>query len=225
MPKAKKDNGKTESKKVEKTNKTSKTSKSNKTSKSKIKKDENVVTAIEATVEIEETKDEKMDIVQKIEQAQETKVLKTSKRIFDDEDMIPVASLKAGRVIFNNPHPPYDYIVWENFFDVEYVRYGTLSQIKRKGGQPFKTSLYVVDKDVQKALNIERFYKGLGNLNEIANILELDLNRALEIIEKSDEKTKNIIREVLSNKIANKEKIDFFKLKAIAEKINMELNL
>jgi len=178
------------------------------------------------TIEVEKVAETDVEIMtENIKNAKKTGAKKAVKKVFDDEDLIPVASFIAGRTNYMNKEKPYDEYTWDKFGEIEEVRYGTLVQMKRKGGKAFKKMLYVLPEDAQKDLGLVNIYAKIGKLEEIINILDKPLMEALNYIEGTSKEVKDIIRQILINKLERKESIDLFVFKAVAEKLGMDLNL
>ena len=99
---------------------------------------------VEIDVEIvEETVESKLE--DKIAKAKTAGVSKGGRKVFDEEDMVQVASIATGRVTLKNPEKPYDVTEFERFFTIEPVRYGTLSNLRKKGTETFSNLLYILD--------------------------------------------------------------------------------
>jgi len=160
-----------------------------------------------------------------LKQAKERGITKAKKRVFDDEDMIPVASFASGTTQLKNSVAPYDRTVWEGFGTVEDVRYGTLDSLRKMKPDAFKKMLYVLDIDVVKALNLGKIYEKIGSLEDIVKVLDKPLAEVIRYIDGANAEVKVVLCEILANKLERKEDINFFTVKAIAEKLGMELNL
>lgn len=178
------------------------------------------------TVEVSENKKEYTESLKEtLDQAKERGVQKAKKKKFDDEDMVPVASFASGMTRLENKIAPYDETIWNKFGDVEDVRYGTLDYIRKRHKDAFSTMLYVLDEDAVEALNLGSVYEKVGRLEYIIDIFEKPLEEIISFIDKSSKERSLVLKEILNNKLQNKEDISHFKLKAIAQKLGMELNL
>ena len=178
------------------------------------------------TVEVSENKKEYSESLKDtFDQAKERGVQKAKKRKFDDEDLVPVASFASGETRLLNKKPPYEETYWEKFGDVEDVRYGTLSYLKNKHKDAFATMLYVLDEEAVEALGLNKVYDKVGKLEYIVDIFEKSLEEIIAFIDKSGEERKIVLREILNNKLQSGAEISYTKMKGIAEKLGMELNL
>lgn len=161
-----------------------------------------------------------------IEVAKQTGTLKKEIRKIDDETMVAVASFASGTTNFKNQSEPYDSYVFDGFGSVEDVRFGSLRDLRRKKGEePFKKMLYILDEEAIKALGLEKVYSEIGRLEDLIKVFDNDLTSILNLIEKSSPTVKGVIREIFFNKLQRKERIDLFEAKTIAEKLGVELNL
>lgn len=179
------------------------------------------------TVEVEEVEELSMAerFKQSISEGKDRGVKKAKKVVFDADDMVPVASFASGLTKLTNDQAPYDQTIWDGFGSIEDVRYGTLDYIRKRKPDAFKAMLYVLDEDVIKSLSLTPIYKKIGKLEEIIDIFNQPLDRVLTFIDKSNKEVKNVLKEILTNKLERKEDISLFTAKAIAEKLGMELNL
>lgn len=181
-----------------------------------------VVESIDAT---ENKKEYSESLKETLDEAKERGVQKAKKVKFDDEDLVPVASFASGQTRVLLKTPPYDEIIWEKFGDVEDVRYGTLDYLKKRYKDVFSKMLYVLDEEAVEALNLGKVYEKVGKLEYIIDIFEKPLEEIINFIDKSSKERSIVLKEILNNKLQNKEDISHFKLKAIAQKLGMELNL
>jgi hypothetical protein len=177
---------------------------------------------------IEEVKDVATTLEEKIESNIETaKANRTERKkvVLDDEDMIVVASYRGGTNRLENPKNG-DLTVYYAFGDVEEIRYGTLKELKqRSGAEPFLTSLFVLDENAVEALGLKRQYEDLPHPTELPKLFKKPLQDIIKFIDNCGESTKQVLREILSDKIEKKEPIDYYAVKAIAEKLDYELNI
>ena len=180
-------------------------------------------------VEIAESTENKKEYTESLkdtlDKAKERGVQKVKKKKFDDEDLVPVASFASGMTILTNSIAPYDETIWNNFGDVEDVRYGTLDYIKKRHKDAFSKMLYVLDEEAVEALGLVKVYEKVGRLEYIIDIFDKPLEEIINFIDKSSKERRVVLTEVLNNKIQNKEDINIFKFKAVAEKLGMEINL
>jgi len=182
------------------------------------------VEEVEEVVEVvEETVESKLE--DKIAKAKIVGVSKGGRKVFDEEDMVQVASIATGRVTLKNPEKPYDVTEFERFFTIEPVRYGTLSNLRKKGTETFSKLLYILDDEVSKTLGLTKIYNDMGKIEDIIGILEGDTDDIIKFIDTANKATKTIITQILFSKIENKEKLDYFKTKILSEKLGIELNL
>lgn len=188
----------------------------------------------EEVIELKETKVEEKEVpksivetVEKnIETAKEQGTSKVQSRKIDDETMIAVASFASGTTNFKNQSEPYDQYVFEGFGAIEDIRFGSLRDLRRKKGEePFKRFLYVLDEDAVKALGLEKVYSEIGRLEDLIKIYDKDLQTVLNFIDRANPSVKRVLTEIYYNKLERKERIDLFEARAIAEKLGIELNL
>jgi hypothetical protein len=59
----------------------------------------------------------------------------------------------------------------------------------------------------------------------LTKLFDKPLREVITFLDSCGENTKQVLREVLSNKLERKEPIDFYNLKTIAEKLDFELSL
>ena len=156
----------------------------------------------------------------------ETGTLKKAVRKIDDETMVAVASFKGGKTQFRNEAEPYDFYVWEQFGDVQDVRYGSLRDLRRRSGEePFKKMLYVLDEEAITELGLAKVYAEIGSLEEMISIFDQPLQVILKFVDNASPQVKEVLRQIMYNKLERKEAVDLFTAKTLAEKLNIELNL
>ena len=172
---------------------------------------------------VEQIKDVPSTIEKKIEEVKNTK---TQAKVYSDEDMIVVASIKSGRTNLYNDEKPYDEYIWEKFGDVQEVRFGRLESLKRKtGDEVFKTMLYVLDEQAVKQLRLEKVYDNIGDLVKLEKLFSLQADEFIRFVNNAPEITKTILRELLFDKIERKEDINVFNLQIWAEKLDMDFDI
>jgi len=163
-------------------------------------------------------------LMNKIEIAKSTGTIKTTQKTFDDDDMVQVASMQSGTTIVINEEKPFDVTEFNKFLAVEPVRYGTLVSRKKKGTKIFEEMLYILDEDAIRELGLEKVYEKMGKLEDVVELLNGDVNDILKFIDGASKATIGIVTQILFSKIKNKEKLDYFKTKMIAEKLGIELD-
>ena len=158
--------------------------------------------------------------------AKESGTLKKVVKKIDDETMVAVASFKGGKTQFKNEIEPYDFYVWEQFGDVQDVRFGSLRDLRRRSGEePFKKMLYVLDEEAITELGLAKIYAEVGSLEEMITLFEKPLAVVLKFVENASPQVKEVLRQIMYNKLERKEPVDLFTAKTLAEKLNIELNL
>lgn len=163
--------------------------------------------------------------IKNVEKAKKTGTKKAQKKtVFDEDDMVPVASLSgSGQLNHKNPSEPYDRYTWFGFGDVQMVRYGTLKGLKDRRDQALGLYLYILDEEVIKALGLKHTFDKLGSFDKIAKILDQDLDVIINFIDNNPKELGGTIRRLLIDKMTRKENIDYFKLKVLAEKLDIDL--
>jgi hypothetical protein len=182
---------------------------------------------VEKPVDDLKEKLDEIEIESTIEQkVKEVKTAKKEAKQFDDEDMVLVASIKSGRTYLRNNEKPYDEYIFEKFGDVQEVRYGRLDTLRRKLGEdPFKTMLYVLDEDVVKQLRLGKIYENIGKLADLEKAFYLKADEFIRFVDNCPEQTREILREILSDKLERKEDINVFNLQIWAEKLKMDFDI
>lgn len=174
--------------------------------------------------EVPESLTEKVE--KNIAVAKETGTLKKTVRKIDDETMIAVASFKGGKVQYKNESEPYDFYVWEQFGDVQDVRYGSLRDLRRRSGEEaFKKMLYILDEEAVAELGLTKVYAEVGSLEDMLTLFDKPLAVILKFVENASPQIKEVLRQIMYNKLERKEPVDLFTAKTLAEKLNIELNL
>jgi len=176
-------------------------------------------------IETSDVKSITENITEKVTKAKTDGVTKVVKKVFDDEDLVPVATFVGGLTRFTNPIAPFERYVWGKFGDIEQVRFGALKGLKQRRSSAFKEMLYVLDDSVIQELGLQHTYSKIGKLEDLVNILDKDLSESIAYIENASKEIKSVLIEIMTNKLERKEPIDVFKLKALGEKLEMDWNL
>lgn len=172
----------------------------------------------------EEIVENKIEVTPTVKKASEEPKKAEAKKL-EDEDMVVVASYLSGRNQLTNNDKPFDSYVWLKFGATEEVRFGTLVQLRKKVGiTVFTEALYILNEQAVKQLGLEKVYSELKPPKELKKVFELSLEDGLKFIENSSKELKLVLREILIDKLQNKENINFFNLRAYAEKLNIELD-
>ena len=137
--------------------------------------------------------------------AKESGTLKKVVKKIDDETMVAVASFKGGKTQFKNEIEPYDFYVWEQFGDVQDVRFGSLRDLRRRSGEePFKKMLYVLDEEAIAELGLAKIYAEVGSLEEMITLFEKPLAVVLKFVENASPQVKEVLRQIMYNKLERK---------------------
>ena len=167
-------------------------------------------------------------LVEKIESNIEIAKATTVKKVvreLDDEDMVLVASIASGMTQLRNSEKPFDEYYWNGFGSIEEVRYGTLVQFRKKSDEMFKTMLYVMDEQAIKELRLEKAYEHIGSLENLVKLFDKPAQEIVRFIDASTPELKRVLSQILFNKLERKEPIDYFVLKVLAEKLDIELSV
>lgn len=182
-----------------------------------------VDTTVEVTSDVVDMSKIESQIEKKIE---EVKSAKVEKKTYSDEDMVLVASIKSGKTYLRNDEKPYDEYVFEKFGDVVEVRFGRLDLLRRKSGEePFKDMLYVLDAEAVAQLKLGKIYSNIGNLVDLEKLFFLPADEFIRFVNNCPETTKQILREILSDKLERKEDINVFNLQIWAEKLELDFDI
>lgn len=175
----------------------------------------------------EEVSEKLKEIPSAIEQKiEEVKQSKKEDKVYSDDDLVMVASIKGGRTNLYTDEKPYDEYVFEKFGDVQEVRFGRLDLLRRKSGEePFKTMLYVLDKDAVAQLRLGKIYENIGDLVQLEKIFSLQADEFIRFVNNAPEQTIEILRQLLFDKIERKEDISVFNLQIWAEKLQLDFDL
>lgn len=163
------------------------------------------------------------EIEKKVEEVKSEK--KAIKKLQDD-DMVMVASIKSGSTKLSNNEKPYDEYYWEKFGDVVEVRYGRLDLLRRKNGEePFKTMLYILDKDAVEQLRLQKVYDNIGDLVQLEKIFALREDDFIRFVDNAPEVTKTILREIFFDKMQRKENMNFFSVQTWVERLDLDFDM
>jgi hypothetical protein len=166
-------------------------------------------------------------IVEKVEKNLEVAKampIKKATNTIDDEDFVAVASFASGMTQIINPEKPYDEYYFDGFGSIEEVRFGTLKQIRRKGDTAFRTMIRVLDETACQELGLTKMYDEIGKLEDLITVFDKPTHEVVAFIDKSSKQVKEVLREILFNKLERKENINYFSLKILAEKLDINLN-
>jgi hypothetical protein len=173
----------------------------------------------------EENKTLEEELGSAVKTAKQLGVTKNKVRVFDDEDMVPVISIATGGTDAKNPNKPFDNTHFEKLGDVQSIRFGTLSWLRANKKDCFKSMLYILDEEVIKELGLQKTYDGFGKIEDIIKILDAPLKTVINFVDNASKEVKNIVGQILIDKIQRKESIDYFKVKAVSEKLELDIDM
>jgi hypothetical protein len=184
-----------------------------------------------AKLEAEKAKElesQNVDVVEEVEEVvvkEKPQPKKATPKKLEEDDMVLVASYASGLTKLTNNDKPFDEYIWERFGEVQEVRYGTLEQKKRKNGNDLFTKfVYVLDEQAVKQLGLEKVYSELKPPAELEKIINMSLEHSIKFVEGANDNMRLALREILINKVQNKENINAFNLIALAEKLDIQLD-
>ncbi|MEG1353700.1 MAG: hypothetical protein RR255_00260 [Bacilli bacterium] len=135
---------------------------------------------------------------------------KIEKHNSDDEITIISQCLGELNLIFGDiKSPNNDHITLENFGDMEVISFAELKDIV-KYNKSFveKGYFYIVDELAVKQLRLERYYNRLLSVEDMSNLFNNDAKSTIELYKLANDGQKEIIIDLISNRILNKEKLD-----------------
>lgn len=147
------------------------------------------------------------------------------KKVFKDGDVVRVASVVAGRLVYVDDVTGNKY-TWLSFGDVEEVEYSDLLRMIKKRQILFKPSAIVLDKEViEQNKVLSELYSSLYTPKEIREILQLEPNQLKSKLESLPENVKENVKNVASVMIGKGTLDSVAKIKVLDEVFGTKLLL